>query len=229
VLLPWTAHFYTALGAATALLATVAVFDGDFRGAFFWLGVQIFIDSTDGILARAVQVKEKLPWFDGALLDNIIDYVTYVFVPVLILLRADLLPPDWGVVVGSIVLMASGYGFSRSDAKLEVGAEHFFIGFPSYWNIVSLYMYVWRMPAVVNAVILLVLSVLVFVPLRYVYPSRTGTLQALTIVLGFFWGAISIWMVWRLPATDGPWALLSLIFPVYYVLLSAWLDWKSRH
>jgi phosphatidylcholine synthase len=230
VLLPWTAHLYTALGAVAALLATVALFDNDFRTTFFWLGVQIFIDSTDGLLARAVRVKERLPGFDGALLDNIIDYITYVFVPVLIILRADLLPERWAVLVGSAVLLASAYGFSRTDAKLEVrGAEHFFTGFPSYWNIVALYMYVFGLPRAMNAAILLGFAILVFVPLRYVYPSRTTTLRGVTMVLGFLWGAITIWVVWRLPATDGPWAALSLVFPVYYMLLSLWLDWKSRH
>jgi phosphatidylcholine synthase len=230
VLLPWTAHLYTALGAVAALLSALAVFEDDFRAAFFWLGVQIFIDATDGLLARAVRVKERLPWFDGALLDNIIDYATYVFVPVLIMLRAGLLPEPWDVAIGSAVLLASGYGFSRGDAKVQVGgADHFFTGFPSYWNIIALYLYVWRLPAIVNAVIVLALAVLVFVPLRYVYPSRTDTLRTLTMLLGFSWGAIVIWMVWRLPATDGPWPALSLVFPLYYTLLSFWLDWTSRH
>jgi phosphatidylcholine synthase len=230
VILPWTAHLYTALGAVAALLAAVALFANDFRAAFFWLGVQVFIDATDGLVARAVRVKERLPWFDGSLLDNIIDYVTYAFVPVLIVLRADLLPEGWGIVVGSVVLLASAYGFSRTDAKVQVGgADHFFTGFPSYWNVIALYLYVWRLPDVVNAAILFVLAVFVFVPLRYLYPSRTDTLRGLTMLLGFTWGAIVIWMVWRLPATDGPWATLSLIFPVYYTLLSFWLDWKSRH
>lgn len=228
--LPWSAHLYTGLGAVAALLATLAVFEHDFRAAFFWLAVQIFIDATDGVIARAVHVKERLPWFDGALLDNIIDYATYVFVPVLIILQAGLVPDRWGVAVGSVVLLASGYGFSRSDAKVQArGAQFFFTGFPSYWNIIALYLYVWRLPAAVNAAILLVLAVFVFVPLRFVYPSRTSTLRGLTTVLGFAWGAIALWMVWRLPATDGPWAALSLVFPVYYTLLSFWLDWKSRH
>jgi phosphatidylcholine synthase len=229
VLLPWAAHLYTALGAVAALLATVALFANDFRAAFFWLGVQIFIDSTDGLLARALRVKERLPWFDGALLDNIIDYITYAFIPVLIILRADLLPGGWALFVGSAILIASGYGFSRTDAKVEVGgAEHFFTGFPSYWNIVAFYLYVFRLAPAINAAILLVLALFVFVPLRYVYPSRTSALRGVTMVLGFLWGAITIWTVWRLPATDGPWPALSLIFPIYYTLLSFWLDWKSR-
>ena len=85
-----------------------------------------------------------------------------------------------------------------------------------------------RLPPAVNAAILLVFVVLVFVPLRYVYPSRTDTLRGVTMALGFAWGALVIWMVWRLPETGGPAALLSLVFPVYYVALSLWLDWKTR-
>jgi phosphatidylcholine synthase len=88
-------------------------------------------------------------------------------------------------------------------------------------------MYVWRLSPVVNAAILVALVVLVFVPIRYVYPSRTGAFQSVTIILGFVWAAIAAWMVYRLPATDGPWLLLSLMFPAYYVALSLWLCLRS--
>lgn len=230
MILAWVAHFYTALGAAVALLATLAVFTADFRFAFIWLGVQIFIDSTDGLLARAVRVKERLPQFDGALLDNIIDYLTYVFIPVMLIIRANLLPEGGQeFFIGSIVVIASAFGFSRTDAKLQTGTEYFFTGFPSYWNIVAFYMYMFRPTQEVNAALLMILSVFVFVPLRFVYPSRTTALRPLTMVLGFAWGALLSWMVWRLPVIDGPWAALSLIFPMYYLGLSFWLDWKSRH
>ncbi len=130
MLLPWIAHLYTALGAAAALLAALAIFADDFRAAFFWLGVQIFIDATDGLLARAVRVQERLPWFDGALLDNLIDYITYVFIPALIVVRAALVPEGWAIGIASAILIASGYGFSRADAKVKQ-TEYFFTGFPS--------------------------------------------------------------------------------------------------
>ena len=128
--LAWIAHLYTALGAGTALGATLAVFAGEFRQAFLWLALAVFIDSTDGVLARSVNVKERLPWFDGATLDNIVDYLTYVFVPVLIMLRAGLLPASVATWLGVAVLVASGYGFSRSDAKVAT-TDYFFMGFPS--------------------------------------------------------------------------------------------------
>jgi phosphatidylcholine synthase len=224
---PWLAHLYTGLGAAAALFAALAVIDGNFRAAFIWLGIQIVIDATDGLLARALRVQERLPQFDGARLDDIIDYLTYVFIPVLLLLRAGLLPVGWGVWVCVLVLLASAYGFSQSAAK-TITTDYFFTGFPSYWNLIALYMYVWRLPPLVNAAFLIAFAILVFVPSRYVYPSRTRTLSGVTNVLGALWALLLIWIVWRLPATDGPWLALSLIFPIYYMLLSFWLDRRSR-
>ena len=225
--MPWLAHLYTGLGAVAALAAALDVIAGDYRGAFIWLGVQIAIDATDGLLARALHVKERLPQFDGARLDDIIDYLTYVFVPVLLLLHARLLPEQWGLAVGGLVLLASAYGFSQTTAKVQT-TDHFFTGFPSYWNLVALYVFVLQLPPEANAAIVVVFAILVFVPIRYVYPSRTETLSGLTNVLGALWALLTMWMVWRLPETDSRLVALSLMFPVYYMLLSFYLDRKSR-
>ena len=224
---PWLAHLYTALGAGTALAATFATFAGEFRTAFLWLTVAVAIDASDGVLARALRVKERLPWFSGELLDNLVDYLTYVFVPVLILLRAELLPPAAGPWLGVAVLVASGYGFSRSDAKVAT-TDYFFTGFPSYWNIVALYLFAWRFDRGVAAAIVAVLAALVFVPIRYVYPSRTRTWRGATLALGVSWAIVTAVVVWRLPAVDGPWLPLSLVFPVYYAALSLWLTARDR-
>jgi phosphatidylcholine synthase len=224
---PWIAHLYTALGAGTALAATLATFAGDVREAFLWLAVAVFIDATDGALARALRVKDRLPWFDGALLDNLVDYLTYVFVPVLIMLRADLWPEVAAPWIGVAVLVASGYGFSRADAKVAT-SDYFFTGFPSYWNIVALYMFALRLPAWLNAAITAALIVLVFVPVRYVYPSRTRTWRAATLTLGVAWAVATSMVVWRLPEVDGPWLALSAVFPVYYFALSLVLTRRER-
>jgi phosphatidylcholine synthase len=225
--MPWLAHLYTALGAVLALAATFAVFEGRFREVFLLLGVATFVDTTDGWLARALRVKERLPGYDGARLDDIVDYLTYVFVPVLLIVRADLLPGGWAFAVGSLVLLASAYGFGQAEAKVSA-TDHFFTGFPSYWNIVAFYLYVWRLPAGVSAVLLSVLALLVFVPIRYVYPSRTRTLKVPTLVLGAVWAVAVTVAIWRLPATDGPWVPLSLVFPVYYTALSLYLHARDR-
>lgn len=224
---PWLAHLYTALGAVAALAAALAVINGDFRAAFLWLGVQLLIDATDGLLARALRVKERLPEFDGARLDDIIDYLTYVFIPVLLMLRAGLLPEGSGIWVGGLILLASGYGFSRTDAK-TLTSDYFFTGFPSYWNLVALYAYLLGLSRTVNAAVLILLALLVFVPIRYVYPSRTKTLSGLTTLLGVSWAVLLTWIVWRLPSSPERWVVLSLIFPIYYLALSFWLHWRSR-
>ena len=222
-ILPWIAHLYTATGAVLALLATAMTFAHNFRAAFLFLVVATFVDATDGLLARAVRVKERLPQFDGARLDDIIDYLTYVFVPALIVWQADLVPVAFPICAAMV--LSSAYGFGQTGAKVEAG-DHFFTGFPSYWNIVAVYLYVLELPQRTNAIVLAVLAVLVFVPIRYLYPSRTRTFKVATLALGTMWAALFAWMIWRLPAVDGPWTLVSLIFPLYYLVLSLWLQFR---
>jgi phosphatidylcholine synthase len=221
----WIAHLYTASGAIFAFLAARAVIDFDYPAAFFWLGVQVLVDATDGALARALRVSERLPFFNGAKLDDIIDYLTYVFVPALFVWRALLVPDAWTVPVIAAMLLSSAYGFNRDDAKTT---DHFFTGFPSYWNIVTFYMLVLQLPAAVNGVILLALSVMVFVPIRYVYPSRTAVLRWPTNALGAVWAVLLFVMIWQYPAIS-KWVLYaSLVFPVYYFGLSFILQFKTR-
>jgi phosphatidylcholine synthase len=223
----WFAHLYTASGAATALAAVLALEAGDLRATFLWLALAVVIDATDGVLARALHVKERLPWFDGATLDNVVDYLTYVFVPALVVVKAGLVPAPLALPIAGAMLIASGYGFSRADAKVAT-TDHFFTGFPSYWNIVAVYLVDWRLPPVANAVILAVLVVLVFVPVRYVYPSRTLTWRTATITLGAIWGVCLSMVIWRMPDGAALWSWLALVFPVYYLVLSLTLSVAER-
>lgn len=224
-ILPWIAHLYTATGTVIALLATGMTFAHNFRATFIYLAVATFVDATDGVLARTLKVKERLPDFDGARLDDIVDYLTYVFVPVLIVWQAQLVPVAFPVCAA--MLLSSAYGFGQADAKVKTG-DHFFTGFPSYWNIVVVYLYVLRLSPMVNAVVLLTLALLVFVPIRYIYPSRTTVLKVPTLLLGTAWALLFVRIIWRLPAVDGPWITLSLVFPVYYVGLSLWLNGGAK-
>jgi phosphatidylcholine synthase len=216
----WFAHLYTGCGAIAAFLAATGIVDTDYRRAFLWLYVQVAIDATDGIVARALRVKQHLPWFDGAKLDDIVDYLSYVFIPALIVWHAGLVPRAWSMPVAAAMLLSSAYGFNRIDAKTE---DNFFLGFPSYWNIVALYLFIAEWPPHVNAAILVALAVLVFVPLRYVYPSRGVAFQTLTLFLGAVWAVLLLVMVWQLPAVSREVVFGSLVFPVYYLGLSVWL------
>ncbi len=184
-----------------------------------------FIDATDGVLARAADVKTHVPHFDGARLDDIVDYLTYVFAPVFLMYRAGVLPETWGVAVAAIVLLSSGYGFASTDAKAD---DHFFTGFPSYWNIVALYLFAAELPQAANAAILLVLSALVFVRIGYVYPTRTPDLRVLTLGLGAAWALMLLAIILLMPEVPRLLLLVSLFFPVYYTVLSLVLQGRRR-
>jgi phosphatidylcholine synthase len=217
----WLVHFYTASGAVLAFLAVLATFEDRYRTAFIFLIASTLVDATDGVLARWARVKEVTPGFDGARLDDIVDYLTFVFVPLLILHRAGHLPEGWGLAVCAAVLLSSGYGFGSLDAKTN---DYFFTGFPSYWNIVALYIHAARTPPIVNAVLLLVLVALVFVRIGWVYPTRTPVLRGLTNLLGAVWTLMMLAVTYRLPDVPGWLLISSLFFPVYYTVLSLWLN-----
>jgi phosphatidylcholine synthase len=221
----WLVHLYTASGAVCAFLALTRIFYDRYPDAFFWLYAAVFVDATDGVLARRAQVAERLPWFDGAKLDEIVDYLTYVFVPAFFLWHAVLVPDVWAIPIAAGMLLSSAYGFNREDAKTE---DHFFTGFPSYWNVVVFYLWVARWPQGVNAAILALGVALVFVPTRYVYPSRTKMLRGPTLALGVIWGVLMIVLLSQAPDVSRLVFWLSLVFPVYYVALSLVLQARRR-
>ena len=221
----WSVHAYTALGAVCGFGSLLASVEQDFRTAFVWLVAATLIDASDGVLARAAGVKDHTPGFDGARLDDIVDYLTYVVAPVFLLYQAGSLPQGWGAGVAAIVLLSSAYGFASADAKSD---DYFFTGFPSYWNIVAVYLYAAELPRLANAGVLLVLSALVFVRIGYVYPSRTPVLRGLTVALGGVWAVLMLAIIRAMP--DAPPALVavSLFFPVYYTVLSLVLHRRRR-
>ncbi len=213
-------HAYTACGVVCGWLALVAVFESDYRRTLLWLVVATFIDATDGVLARLADINRTAPLLDGAHLDDIVDYVTYVVVPGALVWHADLLPPRVDELIVAAMLLASACGFARRDAKT---ADHFFTGFPSYWNVVVVYLLVLRLPALVNAAVLTTLAVLVFVPVRYVYPSRTPTGMWVTVPFGAVWAVLMLAVIWWLPSPPR-WLVWSTFpFLVYYNVLSLWL------
>ena len=219
-------HLYTASGTALALLIVLAAFEGNAVGAL-WLGlVALVIDGTDGMLARRLRVKERLPWFDGALLDNIVDYLTYAFAPMLLLLSDDRLPAGaLGTLVAVVPLLASSYQFCRVDAKTD---DHLFLGFPSYWNVVAFYAIVLDLSPTTVAVVLLVCSALVFVPIGYLYPSRTLAFSRTSLVLTALWlGAYAVILA-QMPDPHPLVLAASLGYLVYYVGVSLLLTARRR-
>jgi len=219
----WLVHLYTALGAFVGFISFLAIDQGSFRETFVLMAIAVILDATDGTLARLARVKEVLPWFDGTLLDEIVDYFNYVIVPCFFLVRANLLPPADALWLAMLPLLASAYGFCQINAKT---ADNFFLGFPSYWNIVVFYLYVLQTPKWINAFVILGLCVLVFVPIKYIYPSRSPRFRFQTNFLGALWGAAILYIIYRLPERSTELAMISLLFPAYYTALSLWLEFR---
>ena len=213
----WMVHAYTGFGAVLAFVAGYGVIHGSDRLALGALFLATVVDGTDGVLARRARVKEVLPDVDGGRIDDIVDYMTFVLIPMLLLEAAGGLYTVAVLPVVSIVLLSSMYGFVAPDAKTD---DHFFTGFPSYWNIVVLYLLLFDVPPAANAIILLGLSALVFVRVGWIYPSRTATLQKTTLALGAIWGLQIAAIIWMWPSPPRALGIASLVFPVYYIVLS---------
>jgi phosphatidylcholine synthase len=221
----WGVHAYTASGAVLAFAALLAIGGGDFRSAFLWLFVACAIDASDGVLARAVDVKRQLPEIDGARLDDIVDYLTFVFIPLALMHEAGLLVGRAGLCAAMLALLTSALRFCHSDAKTS---DHFFTGFPSYWNVVALYLYVFSASPAWSAAVIAVLAVLVLTPLRFLYPSRMTWMRTPTVLLGLVWGVALLAILWRLPERSTALATFSLFYPGYYTGLSFYMQWTGR-
>jgi phosphatidylcholine synthase len=220
----WAVHGFTAAGAVVGLMAVIEITRTRFIAALVLMGVTIAIDSFDGTLARKARVKEVLPQFHGALLDNIVDYFTYVMVPAYFLYMAGLVPYRLALPTAAAVTLASCYQFAQADAKTS---DCFFLGFPSYWNIVVFYLFLLGWPQWVNLAIILVLVAGVFLPVKYLYPSRTPVLFKTTFVLSVIWGVLAVIALFTYPGHHKLYICLSLIYVVYYFGMSFYFT--ARH
>lgn len=208
----------TASGAVFGTFALIAIATNQLAIASLLMLVTLFIDGLDGTLARAARVSEYTPEINGRRLDDIVDYLNFVVVPVIFMWGAgSITHPAWLAAP----VLASAYGFSREDAKTE---DNFFLGFPSYWNILAIYLWLLGVAPLAGTIWVAVLSVGVFVPIKYLYPSKV---QPMTLRFWLGVGAI----VWTLalvvcvqwPSIAAPYFLLeiSLLYPAWYM----WLSW----
>jgi phosphatidylcholine synthase len=182
----WAVHAFTASGIVLGFLALVAILEGDRIAAFLWLGLALFVDGIDGTLARRVRVREMTPQVDGATLDNVIDYFTYVVVPAMMVYWFDLVPPGFETATAAGILAVSLYTFSNAGMKTH---DYYFAGFPALWNLVVLYFHIMQSDPWVNLAVIVACGVLTFVPWKYVHPLRVRDWRSFTIPMTVLWGA----------------------------------------
>lgn len=215
-------HLYTASGAVLAWLATAELTTAspDPRCIFALLAGAVVVDATDGTLARRWEVKRWLPAIDGRTIDDLVDYLTYTFVPLLLVWRMGWVPEP-GVLWIAPALLASLFGFANAGAKDE--RSGFFLGFPSYWNIVAFYagFIHARGGAALNAAVLVLLAAATVMPIRFLYPNLTPQPWRMPILGGsMLWLATMLWLLPDYPRAP-VWAIgLSLVYPAFYLWLS---------
>ncbi len=214
-------HLLTASGALLAFWAVVLIVEGDGGQALRVLALAAVIDAFDGTVARRLDIHRRLPQIDGGLLDNLVDYLTWTFVP-LFWAWSFLGIPFWVCVTA---LIASVFGFSHTEAKTT---DNFFRGFPSYWNVLVLYTYLFELGPVTGSAIMLICAVMVLIPFKFLYPSRTPHWYTTTMVLSTVYMAIVLIMMYYLNATPAWLPMVSLFYPIYYVILSFALVYKKR-
>jgi len=216
-------HLFTASGAIVGLLALYAIHKNQLIPAFWLMGGAVVIDAADGMFARLLGVKETIPQINGELLDNIVDFFNYTMVPAFFLLVSPVVP-DYGCMLCVIAItLSSAYQFTQVDAKTS---DHFFKGFPSYWNIVVFYLFFWQMNPWINFGILMLLAVLSFVPIKYIYPSRLDYLtdnkflRYAMLLVTVIWGLATAGLMYSYPQSSPLLVTVSMLYMILYATLS---------
>ncbi len=219
----WLVHLFTASGTILGLFTLYMTYRGKFVIAFWLMAATIFIDSIDGTMARLIGVKKVVPQIDGALLDNIVDYLNYVITPAFFILVSNILPLHWEVIGASVIVLASAYQFTQADAKTH---DNFFKGFPSYWNLVVFYLFIGHLDPWINLIIVGILAVLIFIPFKYVYLTRLDNvtiykpLKILLIMATLIYALSTIGLLVIYPKTNLLFVIISWLFVVIYTAIS---------
>lgn len=219
----WAVHLYTSLGLICAFFAFAAILNHNAQATFIALAIAMVIDATDGSLARAWKVKVWAPTFDGRKLDDIIDYMTYAFIPLFFMWEFEMVSQA-GLVVLFICMITAAYGFCNDSAKTRDG---FFTGFPNFWDLVVFYLFLLKTPMLVNEIVLLICAASIFIPVGFVSYS-TRHFRKLTVALSLLYGVACLILIITFE-NPNPFILIgSLVVPLYYVVVSFYLHFKVR-
>jgi phosphatidylcholine synthase len=195
----WSVHAFTTSGIVLGFLALVAVLKNDAIAAFMWLGLALFVDGVDGSLARKARVQEYTPNFDGASLDLVIDFFTYVAVPALMIYWFNMVQvpylfsgQTWSLICAAMIMAVSCYTFANVGMK---SSDYYFVGFPAIWNVVVMYFYIFNTGWLINFVAVVGLAILTFVPVKFVHPLRVTHWREITIPMTVLWAAMALSLI----------------------------------
>jgi phosphatidylcholine synthase len=207
-------HIFTASGAALALAALIYAVSGQWAAMFLCLGIALIVDGIDGTLARWLKVAEVLPRWSGDVLDLVVDFVTYVFVPAYAIAAGGLLPSILAIPAGFLIVVTGALYFADREMKT---ADNYFRGFPVLWNAAAFYLFLLKPAPSLAAAIVAVLAVLTFAPFKFLHPMRVARLRMLNIAALILWSVLALIAVLR-DLDPGPWVTVGLVAIGLYFL-----------
>ncbi len=216
-IIAWAVHALTASGVVISLLSLVAILKGNAQEALLWLGLALAVDGLDGPLARRFEVRRLIPSFDGAVLDLVVDYLSYVVVPAVFLYHFGFFPEPFALAATAFILATSLYIFANVEMKTH---DNYFVGFPAIWNVVALYVYVLDPPKITTLAVTIVLGLASFSTAKFLHPLRVQEGRPLTLAATAVWGVSSLILVIAQPEPPG----LAL---TAWLIASAWLAIQS--
>ena len=227
----WAVHGFTASGAVLGFLAIISILNNDLVGAFLWLGLALLIDGIDGSLARKIGVLDKTPNIDGSTLDNVIDYLNYVIIPALMIYWFQMVPNGWEIILPAGMFAVSLYTFANINMKTN---DYYFSGFPAVWNIVVLYFYILNTHPIINVIIILLLFIFTFIPIKFVHPLRVKKIRNLTIFCTVLWSATTLKLVTTNPdinifAEQKIVLLIWIVCSIYFATICGTRSFKDLH
>ena len=231
IIAAWAVHGFTASGAVLGFLAIISIFNNDLVGAFLWLGLALLIDGIDGSLARKIGVLDKTPNIDGSTLDNVIDYLNYVIIPALMIYWFQMVPNGWEIILPGGMFAVSLYTFANMNMKTN---DYYFSGFPAVWNIVVLYFYILNTHPIINVIIILLLFIFTFIPIKFVHPLRVKKIRNLTIFCTVLWSATTLKLVTtnsdiNLFAEQKIVLLIWIVCSIYFATICGTRSFKDLH
>jgi len=185
-------HVFTASGVVFGFLALLSAINNNFPACIFWLALALVVDGFDGTLARRYKVDVFTPNIDGAVLDNIIDFFTYVIVPVFMIYNFNFLSNTFALPISFLILLVSCFTFINKDLKTE---DYYFTGFPALWNMLVLYLYILESSQLTNLITIIFLCIMTFIPMKFVHPLRVVHLRKTSITMVLLWCITTVYIL----------------------------------
>lgn len=223
-LLAYAVHAFTASGLIFSMLAVNSIAQGEFHQSLIWLFGAYMVDAIDGTLARKAKVKEVLPDFDGRMLDYVIDFLNFVFIPAYLVLKIDALPQSVEIPLVVLILLVSAYHYGNLKA---VTTDHYFLGFPAAWNLVVFYIFFLSLSPIWNVCIVLFFAIMHFVPVKVVYLTRIQRYRKFHVSLTVVWALCNGYILFAHPEPIKEIMFVSLGIMFYMTFISFWVTFKT--